>query len=200
MYWMYQAKTRFKISILNYALTSNHIHILLVNRGRENSIPKAMHLVLSRVAQEYNTRKKRTGPFWQDRYHATAVESGMHLFNCMVYIDLNMVRAGVVNHPRDYPFCGYQEISGKRKKYRLIDKQRLSELVEIDPFQLKTTYEEQISKLVDGKNLKKEGKWTSSLGVGSRDFVENLKSKMGVKAKNRVVILSKKDFSQWSLL
>jgi putative transposase len=43
--------------------------------------------------------KNRKGVFWQDRYHATAVESNHHLCQCIAYIDMNMVRAGVVDHP-----------------------------------------------------------------------------------------------------
>ena len=85
MYWMGEANSRYKISILNYAVTSNHIHIILANNRKENSIPKTMQLVSGRVYQEYNLRKRRKGPFWEDRYHATAVESGIHLLNCMVY-------------------------------------------------------------------------------------------------------------------
>jgi len=42
------------------------------------------------------------------RYHATAVESGGHLTRCMVYIDTNMVRAGVVSHPAMWPFLRLQ--------------------------------------------------------------------------------------------
>jgi len=57
-----------------------------------------MKLVAGRTVQEYNQRKARKGAYWEDRYHATAVESGEHLARCMVYIDTNMVRAGVVSH------------------------------------------------------------------------------------------------------
>lgn len=46
-----------------------------------------------RTAQEYNRHKGRQGAFWEDRYHAT----DEHLHRCLAYIDLNMVRAGVVN-------------------------------------------------------------------------------------------------------
>ena len=42
---------------------------------------------------------RRHGAFWEDRYHATAIDADDHLNRCLVYIDLNMVRAGVVNHP-----------------------------------------------------------------------------------------------------
>jgi putative transposase len=41
--------------------------------------------------------KKRKGAFREDRYHTTAVEGGLHLSRCMVYVDLNMVRAAFGN-------------------------------------------------------------------------------------------------------
>ena len=45
-------------------------------------------------------RKNRNGAFWEDRYHATAVQTNKHLIKCITYIDLNMVRAGVAKHCR----------------------------------------------------------------------------------------------------
>lgn len=187
MYWMYHANLRHNISILNYAVTSNHIHILLTNRGNDNSIPRAMQLVLGCVAQEYNMRKKRKGSFWQDRYHATAIESGVHLLNCMIYIDLNMVRTGVVQHPREYPFCGYQEISGKRKRYKLIDKPKLSQLLGATLLDLRIMYEQGISESLKKEGLKREDRWTSALAIGSQDFVEKFKLEIGLKARSRAI-------------
>ncbi len=73
-------------------------------------ISKSIQLIAGRTGQEYNNRKSRKGAFWEDRYHATAVESEMHLFKCLVYMDFNMVRAGVVNHPEQRAPGGYQEI------------------------------------------------------------------------------------------
>jgi hypothetical protein len=58
-----------------------------------------MQLIAGRTAQEYNQRRAMQGAFWEDRYHATAIEIDEHLHRCVVYIDLNMARAGVVNHP-----------------------------------------------------------------------------------------------------
>jgi len=87
--WLFEAKKRFGIRILNYAVTSNHIHLLIQDdRGRE-VLPKTMQLTAGRTAQEYNRRKNRKGAFWEDRYHATAVQDDDHLIRCMVYIDLN---------------------------------------------------------------------------------------------------------------
>jgi len=84
------------------------------------TIPSAIQLVAGRTAQEYNQRKRRKGAFWEDRYHATAIESGEHLRRCLVYIDLNMVRAGAVNHPAELAFGGYHEIQGNRRRNLLL--------------------------------------------------------------------------------
>jgi len=53
-----------------------------------------------------------------NRYHATTVESGDHLARCLVYIDTNMVRAGVVSHPSQWSFSGYNEIQEPKKEKR----------------------------------------------------------------------------------
>ena len=119
--WLYQAKKRYGLSILNYMVTSNHVHLLVVDTGKKDVIPKSIQLVAGRTGQEYNQRKNRKGAYWEDRYHATAVESGEHLSRCMVYIDTNMVRAGVVSHPSMGSFSGYNEIQEPRRKNMLID-------------------------------------------------------------------------------
>jgi len=75
--------------------------------SEEGVFPQSLQLVAGRTSQEFNQRKMRKGAFWEDRYHhATAVESNEDLAKCIVYIDLNMVRAGVVRHPSEYRFCG----------------------------------------------------------------------------------------------
>ena len=58
-----------------------------------------MQLIAGRTGQEYDQRKGRPRAFWEDRYHASAIEPDEHLHRCLVYIDLNMVRAGAVSYP-----------------------------------------------------------------------------------------------------
>jgi putative transposase len=101
------------LDILNYTVTSNHIH-LLVYDGQVNIIPDSIQLIAGRTGREYNQRKNRRGAFWEDRYHATAVESNTHLIRCMAYIDLNMVRAGVVRHPGKWKYGGYNAKLGAK--------------------------------------------------------------------------------------
>jgi putative transposase len=122
---LFEARKRYGVSILNYTVTSNHIHLIVTDSGSPESIPRTMQYVAGKTGQEYNRRKKRKGAFWQDRYHATAIESGAHLRQCLVYVDLNMVRAGVVNHPAQWKWSGFNEIQSPKRRYRIIDHHRL---------------------------------------------------------------------------
>jgi putative transposase len=92
--WLYQARKRYGLTILNYTLTSNHIHLIVYDDSSGQQIPRSIQLVAGRTGQEYNQRKKRKGAFWETAI-MTAIKKGEHLLRCIVYIDMNMVRAGV---------------------------------------------------------------------------------------------------------
>ena len=125
--WVFEAKQRFGLSVLNYRVTSNHNHLLVKDTGRQVS-PKSLQLIAGRTAQEYNQRKGRQGAFWEDRCHATAIKVDEHLQRCLVYIDLKMVRAGVVEHPAEWEHSGYCEIQEPLERYAVIDVRGLSAL------------------------------------------------------------------------
>jgi REP-associated tyrosine transposase len=186
--WLYQARKRYGLTILNYMVTSNHIHLLVADAGKIDDIAKSMQLVAGRTGQEYNQRKKRKGAYWEDRYHATAVESGDHLAKCIVYIDTNMVRAGVVSHPAMWSFSGYNEIQKPRRKNILIDYSRLQNLIGVGSYdQLKTSHRGWIEEYLGDGVKNRQDQWTASIAVGSRTFIEKLKVLLGFRAKRRRV-------------
>ena len=188
LHWLYQARKRYGLTILNYMITSNHIHILVADDGGRDVIPNSMQLVAGRTGQEYNQRKDRKGAYWEDRYHATAVETGDHLARCMAYIDTNMVRAGAVSHPSSWFFCGYNEIQEPRRKNVLIDYERLQGLFGARSYQqLKLSHKGWIEEyLGDGSKIRQD-EWTDSIAVGSKTFVEKVKALMGFRAMGRDV-------------
>jgi len=172
--WLYEAKKRLGLAVLNYTVTSNHIHLLVQDTG-EGEILKSMQLIAGKVAQQYNLRKERRGAFWKDRYHATAVDSGEHLFKCLVYIDMNMVRAGVTNHPNVWATCGYHEIQNPRSRYGIIDHNRLAKSL---AFESVSDFQTEHRRWVDGalinSRLAREPKWSHSIAVGSEAFVHQI--------------------------
>ena len=58
------------LSVLSYAITSNHVHLLVADTDAA-SVAAFMQATQGRFAEEYNRRKGRQGAFWSDRYHAT---------------------------------------------------------------------------------------------------------------------------------
>jgi REP element-mobilizing transposase RayT len=85
-------------------------------RWRMNDLSVFMKELLQRFTQSYNGRHKRRGTLWEDRFKSVLVEgSGNALAMMAAYIDLNPVRAGIVEDPKDYRYCGYgQAVAGGR--------------------------------------------------------------------------------------
>ncbi len=174
--------------VLDYIVTSNHIHLLVFDRGGRDVIPRSIRLVAGRSGQEYNERKRRKGAFCQDRYQATAVENGRHLSQCLVYIDLNIVRAGAVRHPSQWPFGGYNEIQTPRRKCKLIVYEKLRDLLGFETYnQLRAAHRSWVDQaLKDGESVR-EAKWSESIAAGDKEFVERTKEKLGIRVKARKV-------------
>ncbi len=195
IHWLFEAKKRFGLSVLNYVVTSNHIHLLVVDNGKD-LIPKSIQLIAGRTGQEYNQRKSRKGAFWEDRYHAVAVETNEHLAKCLVYIDLNMVRAGVVNHPSEWRDSGYNEIQNPVKRYSIIDqKSLLSKYGAKEPLQFRYDHKHWVEEAVNNGKAIKEPSWSESIAVGSKRFVEEIKEKLGFKAMGRKVVKNKENYT-----
>jgi hypothetical protein len=182
--------------VLNYVATSNHIHLLVLDRGEGEAISKSMQLIAGRTAQEFNQRKKRKGAFWEDRYHATAVETNHHLVSCLTYIDLNMVRAGVVKHPREWEFGGYAEMMAGRERSSIADFDALMELAGAGSYEAMLRMrsgwvEDALARGVPAR----QSKWTESVAVGGKGFVENVKAQLGLRAKGRRISEGREDFT-----
>jgi REP element-mobilizing transposase RayT len=162
------------VSLLSYCVTSDHVHLNTISDDPE-ATPRFMQRQQGGFAEWYNRRKKRKGAFWTDRYHATMIESGEHLWRCMRYCDLNMVRAGAVEHPREWRWCGYDELVGERQRYRLLDMSRVVELTgSKDAEEFARNYRAFVEEAISGERLARESRWTESIAVGSRAFVEEV--------------------------
>jgi len=86
---------------------------------------------------------------------------------------MNMVRAGVVEHPTQWEFCGYNEIQNHRKRKGIIDFDRLMDLLGFENYDdLKDAHYKWVDSAMHTDNSDKENKWTQSIAVGSKRFIE----------------------------
>ena len=188
LHWLFEAKKRYGLSVLNYVVTSNHVHIMVKDTGA-NVIAESMQLIAGRTALEYNQRKGKRGAFWEDRYHATAVDADEHLQRCLVYIDLNLVRAGVVNHPEMWKESGFSEIQKPPKRYAIIDLEGLRELSGFSaPKDFQRAHHEWVERGLQNGLAVRDDRWSEGIAVGSRSFVERVKNELGFKAAHRDVV------------
>jgi len=146
-----------------------------------------MQLVAGCTGRAYNARKDRRGAFWEDFYQVTVVDTDKYLAGCFTYIDLNMVRAGVVEHPREWRECGYHEIQNPPARYRIIDRVGLSELLGVDEARLGEVQNKWISSQLRRGDLDRTPHWTEAVAVGRRSFLEEVKERLGHRAQYRQV-------------
>lgn len=89
-----------------YVWMTNHIHMLATPENGD-SISKVFQSIGRKYVQYFNHTYRRSGTLWEGRYRATVVDSAPYLLTLMRYIELNPVRAGMVTHPRQYPWSSY---------------------------------------------------------------------------------------------
>ncbi len=97
---------KFQVDIHAYVLMTNHVHLLLTP-STESGIGKIMQCVGRYYVQYFNHSYQRTGTLWEGRYKATLIDAEAYLLTCYRYIELNPVRAGMVEHPSAYPWSSY---------------------------------------------------------------------------------------------
>ena len=71
-------------------------------QSRIFDVSELMRSLQSRIARWYNVTHNRRGRFWADRFKSVLLENEKAVFDCLLYIELNPVRAGIVKHPEEY--------------------------------------------------------------------------------------------------
>lgn len=112
--WLKVAADQHGLLIHAYVLMTNHVH-LLATPEQEDSIGKTLQSLGRRYVQYFNYTYGRTGTLWEGRYRATVVHAEDYLLACSRYIELNPVRAAMVNSPAHYRYSSYRHNAQGRK-------------------------------------------------------------------------------------
>ncbi|MGA7800410.1 MAG: transposase [Gammaproteobacteria bacterium] len=90
-----------------YVLMTNHVHLLLTPE-RGDSVSLMMKHLGQRYVQYVNRTYLRTGTLWEGRFRSCLAQPAGYVLSCYRYIELNPVRAGMLEHPADYPWSSYR--------------------------------------------------------------------------------------------
>ena len=100
------------VDVHAYVLMGNHLHLLLTPQ-QDQALPKMMQAVGRSYVQTFNKVHGRTGTLWEGRYRSTLIQTDRYLLACMVYIDLNPVRAGMVAQAPDFKWSSHRHCIGQ---------------------------------------------------------------------------------------
>ena len=101
-----QAKEESQCDIHAYVLMTNHVHIL-ATPTIETGISHMVQSIGRRYVRYINHTYKRTGTLWEGRFKHSLIQDNFYYLICSRYIELNPVRAGMVEQPDNYPWSSY---------------------------------------------------------------------------------------------
>ncbi|MBY4595894.1 REP-associated tyrosine transposase [Ottowia caeni] len=162
-----------KVAVHAYVLMTNHLHLLLTPETNEG-VPRMMQALGRRYVRYFNDRHARTGTLWEGRYRSSLIDAERYLLACMVYIDLNPVRAGLVAEPGDYAWSSYGHYAGLRTD-PLVTPHPLFWQMGNTPFAREAAYAQLVNA---GQTLEQRDKLTraahSGMALGEGQFIADL--------------------------
>lgn len=101
------ASRKCRVDIHGYALMTNHVH-LIVTPSAASSLPKMMKRIGESYVRSFNRQYERTGTLCEGRYRGSLIQEEKYWLTCLRYIELNPVRAGLVQSPERYEWSSYR--------------------------------------------------------------------------------------------
>lgn len=110
-----KSKQEYDINIIAYCVMNNHVHILIGTQNVEN-LTKYMHKVNTSYGIYYNKNRKRVGYVYRDRFKTQVINNEKHLYNCIIYIHNNPVKANICKSANEYRFSSYKKFLCEENK------------------------------------------------------------------------------------
>ncbi|MES9880127.1 MAG: transposase [Sedimenticola sp.] len=104
--WLKEYSIQFSVDIHAWVLMTNHVHLLSTPQ-KEGAISRMMQSVGRRYVQYFNHQYQRSGTLWEGRYRSCLVQTECYLLEAYRYIELNPVRAKMVDDPGEYGWSSY---------------------------------------------------------------------------------------------
>jgi len=174
-------KEKYHFKLYHYVMMTNHVHLMIEPSEGGGSLSEVMKGINLAYAQYYKRKYRHTGHFWQDRYKSIIVSKDEYLLACGSYVELNPVRAKIVEDPKDYTWSSYR-VYGYGKRDVLIDEHPVYLQLSEDEGQRRRKYRE----FVRGRFKEKEamkGEMDKRLLYGNEDFVKDVTATYSISEK-----------------
>jgi len=112
-----------------YVIMNNHLH-LLITPADKVQLSRFMQTMANRYVRFFNATRNRTGTIWEGRFKSCLIDSENHLFTLYRYIEMNPVKANLVNNIADYPWSSYRHNALGEKNSLITEHQLYQNLAE----------------------------------------------------------------------
>ncbi len=162
-----------QVDLHAFVLMDNHVH-LLVTPQADQALSKMMQNLGRDYVRYFNKQHKRTGTLWEGRFRSSLIQTDRYFLACMVYMDLNPVRAGMVAQALEHPWSSHAHYVGARQDSWLVSHNVYWALGNT-PFAREKAYAEMVQAGIEEKN--KQALTSSVLGgwaLGEDAFMQSL--------------------------
>ncbi|MDD5167284.1 MAG: transposase [Syntrophales bacterium] len=101
-------KEKYHFRLYHYVMMTNHVHLVIEPSKEGGDLSEIMKGINLSYARHYKRKYSHTGHFWQDRYKSIMISKDEYLLACGSYVELNPVRAKMVEAPKDYRWSSYR--------------------------------------------------------------------------------------------
>ena len=122
-HWLDEYSQKYKVAIHSWVFMTNHVH-LLATPETEDGVSRMMQTLGRHYVRYFNYTYQRTGTLWEGRFKSCVVDAESYLLICQRYIELNPVRAEMVEAPGDYRWSSFQA-NGLGKEAKLCRPHRI---------------------------------------------------------------------------
>jgi putative transposase len=151
---------------------TNHVHLVLETARKGGNLSEIMKGINLSYAQYYKKRYRHIGHFWQDRYKSIMISKDNYLLACGSYVDLNPVRAKIVEAPKDYKWSSYNTYAYGRKD-SITDKHSIYGELSRDESDRRKKYREFVRGMLRERDAMK-GEMNRRVVYGSDDFIDKV--------------------------
>ena len=184
-------KEKYKFKLYHYVLMRNHVHLVLEATEKGGKLSEIMKGINLSYAQHYKNRYKHIGHFWQDRYKSIIISKDNYLLACGSYVELNPVRAKMVEDPKEYKWSSYNTYAYGRKD-SITDKHSIYEELSRDESGRRKKYREFVRGMLGERDAMK-GEMNRRVVYGSADFIDKVTEQYKVGALIKPIGRPKKD-------
>ena len=176
--WLKDAAQKYEVDIHAWVLMTNHVHLLCTPRI-QNGVSQMMQSLGRKYVRYFNFSYKRTGTLWEGRFKSCLVQEEIYLLQLYRYIELNPVRAGMVEQPSDYSWSSYA-INALGKSSQLCTPHPLYLALGKEAKERQANYRELFKRHVDGLLLEEIRQTVNkSMALGNERFKADVESLTG---------------------